>query len=275
MAIMACVGIGGYVAYKKYYTDPCEIEGKYKHDVVYLGTYPREMTKQVPNLSPYCVKVETWLRMHHIEYEVFPARRRSRKNSTPYIFFNGKEYSDSNFIIDFLTDYFKLDPTDGLSPEMQGVARAYGKMVDENTSWTYMLYRFVWHQPSFARVFRPQGPWFLSEILRRNIGRYIKEKAIYHGIGRNTPEEIEEIARRDLRAISNWLGKKNFFMGDKATKVDATIFGHLCQVAYVDMPYPHKKIMRDDYPNLLDYLDRVKSEYWSDWEEIVDQSNFC
>lgn len=40
----------------------------FEKDVVYLVQFPRPTT--VPNLSPFCLKLETWLRMMDIKYEV-------------------------------------------------------------------------------------------------------------------------------------------------------------------------------------------------------------
>ena len=53
----------------------------------------------------------------------------------PYIVLNGEEVPDSNLIIEYLTTYFKLDPTDGLSDEQLGISRAIQRMVDEATCW--------------------------------------------------------------------------------------------------------------------------------------------
>ena len=39
-------------------------------DVVYMYTFPRSISKGVPNMSPYALKLETWLRVHGIKYEV-------------------------------------------------------------------------------------------------------------------------------------------------------------------------------------------------------------
>ncbi len=42
----------------------------YEHGVLYLHIFPRDITRQMPNLSPFVVKMETWLRMHNIKYQV-------------------------------------------------------------------------------------------------------------------------------------------------------------------------------------------------------------
>ena len=49
--------------------------------------------------------------------------------------FNGEEMPDSNFIIEYLSEYFKKDPYAGLNNVEKSVARAFIKMVEENTAW--------------------------------------------------------------------------------------------------------------------------------------------
>lgn len=43
---------------------------EYKHDVVYLHVLPRSLAKDVVNLSPYALKLELWLRINNIPFEV-------------------------------------------------------------------------------------------------------------------------------------------------------------------------------------------------------------
>ena len=53
----------------------------------------------------------------------------------PYIIYNGELVTDSDIIIQYLTDKLGLDPTEGLTDEQRAVTRAFQKMVDENTYW--------------------------------------------------------------------------------------------------------------------------------------------
>ena len=40
-----------------------------------------------------------------------------------------------------------------------------------------------------------------------------------HGIGVHTPSEIDEFGKNDLQVLSDLLGSKDFFFGDKPTTV--------------------------------------------------------
>lgn len=246
---------------------------KCKKDVVYLCAYPRGIAKSVPNVSPFAVTLETWLRLKNIEHQIVPVIRKSRRNQIPYVFFNGEEYPDCGGMMDFLSEYFKMDSAEGLNPEQLGVTRAIMKMVEENTIWTYYLPRYVWQKKEFAKVFRP-GPWPFYGVYQHRLKVLVSRRAYFHGIGRHTEEEMADIAGKDLRALSAILGSKQFLMGDRITAVDCVVFGHLCQVAYVDMPYSHKQLLQGDCANLQDYIDRVRDQLFPDWDEIVPSGTF-
>ena len=44
------------------------VKQDWKEDTVYLIQFPR--THEIPTESPFCLKLETWLRMNGIKYEV-------------------------------------------------------------------------------------------------------------------------------------------------------------------------------------------------------------
>ncbi len=60
----------------------------------------------LPNASPFCMKLETYLRMTGIAYELSPPDMRdlgkAPKGKLPFIEDNGKIIADSTFIIDHL-----------------------------------------------------------------------------------------------------------------------------------------------------------------------------
>ena len=43
---------------------------KFERDLVYVYMHPRAAGKQVPSVSPFTVKMETWLRINNIKYQV-------------------------------------------------------------------------------------------------------------------------------------------------------------------------------------------------------------
>ena len=50
-------------------------------------------------------------------------------------------------------------------------------------------------------------------------------------------------------------------------QVDCSLFGIITQVICVPMKFPERKYIQDNCPNLLDFVDRIKSNYWPDWDE--------
>ena len=43
---------------------------QHEEDIVYLYSFPRSITRQMVNLSPYAIKLETWMRLKKIKYQV-------------------------------------------------------------------------------------------------------------------------------------------------------------------------------------------------------------
>ena len=102
-------------------------------DRVILHQFPR--FGPVPNLSPSCLKLETYLRMVKIPYKCSFAREASSKGKMPWIEYKGQQIADSNFCVEFLCKEFGVDVDDHLTVEQKGMARAIRVMLEENTYW--------------------------------------------------------------------------------------------------------------------------------------------
>ncbi len=71
-------------------------------DVVVLHQFDRAKTR--PNPSPYCLKLETFLRVAAIEYKIDTTQPMGPKGKAPWITFNGTDYNDSQHCIELLME---------------------------------------------------------------------------------------------------------------------------------------------------------------------------
>lgn len=85
--------------------------------------------------SPPCLKLETFLRMTKIPYENKYGLKFSKKGKMPWIEFNGREISDSNFCIQFLNKEFQVDIDSHLNATEKAIAHSVRTMLEENTYW--------------------------------------------------------------------------------------------------------------------------------------------
>ena len=99
----------------------------------------------LPNASPFCLKLETWLRMAGIPYEnAYTGNpRRGPKGKLPAIEHDGRVIADSGLIIDYLADTFEIDLDAGLSPVERATALAWRRLFEEHLYWTVVYARWV------------------------------------------------------------------------------------------------------------------------------------
>ena len=66
-------------------------------DIVYLIQFP--VSPYIRSISPFALKLETYLRLKKIKYEPVYSLKFSKKGQIPYIELNGEQISDSNICI--------------------------------------------------------------------------------------------------------------------------------------------------------------------------------
>ena len=89
------------------------------------------------------------------------------------------------------------------------------------------------------------------------VGSYVRQTKI-----KQVGERVE--GRREIS-----LRKLNTPPVNCLWQVDCVIFGHLCQVVFVDFPYFHKEAVDD---KVRAYLERVRDALWPDWyQRVVDE----
>ncbi|XP_065071184.1 failed axon connections homolog [Rhopilema esculentum] len=223
----------------------------------------------VPSLSPFCLKLETFLRMNKIPYENVHSLKVGKKGKMPWIEYKGERISDSSFIIDYLNKTFEIDMDKNLSKSEKAQSRALKVMLEEQSYFTLMYSRWVDEFNEFKKVVSTHQKGIGFAVTFKMNQRKARSTLDHQGIGRHSKEEIYKIAEQDLRALSDYLGEKPYMMGAEATTLDATAFGLLANIVYSGLESPQFKMVKEEFCNLADYVERLKSEFWVDWNEMV------
>ena len=224
---------------------------------------------EAPSPSSFVLKLMTYFRMTKIDYKVVETTRSSSKGKIPFIKYNGKEIADSTFIIELLNKEFDVDLNSSLSEIDKAVSIAFQRLCEENLYWSMVYHRWYDCKDKFF------GKFVMSSVMKAGmkVAAAIKYKPAIkanlngHGMGRHNEAEIYRIAEKDITSLSTFLGEKQYLMGDEPTEVDAVVFGLMAQFVYVQVGTKEEDLIREKFPNIITYCNRIKSKYWPDWDE--------
>lgn len=182
----------------------------------------------LPNPSPFCWKVEAYLRMAKLPYETvaFPNPRNAPKQKLPFVDDDGTVISDSTTILEHLvakhgplaSDAKRSAKDRAVDHLLQRTAEEhfyfallYSRWVDED-GWQHMRVYLHRAMPPVVRSIVPG-------LFRSAVAKQIASQ----GLGRHTPAEIYERGEADLVSFSAVLGDQPFFGGDEPSAIDATM----------------------------------------------------
>lgn len=218
--------------------------------------------------SPFCVKVESYLRMANLPYESLTGAqylRQAPKRKLPYIEDNGNLIADSSFILNYLRKTYGDTLDGGLSAEEKAVAHAFGKMIEENLYWVLVHARWkLDHNWAILKnTFFSGIPFPLNNIIAIIARKDVMSALYKHGMGRHSDAEITEIGKRDLQALSDFLGDKHYFLGDKPCSLDAVAYGILVQMIRLETFSAPIFDQAKTYKNLVGFTGRFHDTYFS------------
>jgi glutathione S-transferase len=190
--------------------------------------------------------------------------RKAPKGKLPYIEDNGKIIADSSFILKYLKETYGDTLDDDLSKSDKAIAHAFIKMIEENLYWTLVHARWkLDHNVAIlSKEFFGGIPFPLNKIIAFIAQKNIMKALYKHGMGRHSDEEIVEIGNRDLQALSDFLGNKTFFFGDKPTTLDAVAYGMLVEMIRVPIFTAPIFDRAKSYKNLVEFTDRFHQNYF-------------
>uniref|UniRef100_A0A915EB15 Uncharacterized protein n=1 Tax=Ditylenchus dipsaci TaxID=166011 RepID=A0A915EB15_9BILA len=200
------------------------IKVDWKKDVVYLFQFPRP--KCTANMSPFCLKLETFLRHHNIDHEIME------------------------------TMYFKIQ--DDLSEEQKGVVRTIDRMLDSGTFYNIYYYKGGTNPVQFAEaILDGQAPKFLKWFFVLLSYPKVWSTLNTVGTGRFSDDEVRQILHNDLLALDQILGDKQWLVADQPSLADFTFFSHAA--SSYNLPYhtPLQYFLDESFPRLRNLHDRI------------------
>jgi glutathione S-transferase len=223
----------------------------------------------IPNPSPFCMKLETWLRMTRLPFEIVRVvdPRKGPKGKVPWIEDQGRSIADSALIIDYLTKTYGDPLHTTLDAGEHATSLALRRMIEEHLYWAIAHGRFldaeVW--PSTKGQFLAGFPAPFRPLVGRLVRKTIAKSLHLQGLGRHSQDEIYGLACEDLTALSSFLGDKPYFFGEKATELDATAYGFLAQILWAPGSRRTREHM-EQTGNLPAFCERMKQAYYGGHE---------
>ena len=247
---------------------------KWQSDALGLGDHDEMSTLKayhlpgafgLPTVSPFCLKLDAFLRMTGIEHESVTAATpfAGPKKKAPWITYQGRTIGDSTFIIDFLKQEFSVDPDAHQDERQRAIGVAVQRLVEEYLYWAMVYDRWVREEnwPILKGTVLGSIPAPARALLAPYARRSVKKQLEGHGMGLHSPDEIEAIARKDIGALAAILGDQEWFGAEKISMIDATVYSLLANIAFVDFTSPMKAMIAD-HANLTQWLERMRAELW-------------
>lgn len=219
----------------------------------------------LPNASPFCMKLELYLRMAGLPYRnrYTLDLQRAPKGKLPWIDDDGTVMADSGLIV----EYLKRKHGDALDCDLTSLQRAQAlaiaRLVEEHLYWVVLHDRWIaspgWEMTR-AAVFGRLA-WPLRVIVPYVAQRGLRAELRGQGIGRHTPEQIHALGIADIDALAELLGDQEYFLGPQATSVDAVVAAFLANLLLVPLETPVKQAAAG-HSKLVAYCERVMRRYF-------------
>jgi glutathione S-transferase len=218
----------------------------------------------IPNLSPFCSKLETWLRIAGIAYEVVDTTdpRKGPRGKLPFIEDAGARIADTSIIVEHLVKTRGVDPDARLTESQRATATLVQRTLEEHYAFVLVythLYREEGLKHTRAR-FEPI-PAMVRPFVARAVYKQIKNILWLQGLLRYSHDEIVASAVRDWRAVLAFMSDGPFFFGDSPSGVDAIVFGTLASTVLTPIESPIRDFLRSQ-PRLMTYAERTRERFF-------------
>jgi glutathione S-transferase len=235
------------------------------HPPVRLFQFPRMFG--IPNVSPFCCKLETWLRIAGVPYEVVdtPDPRNAPRGKLPFIEDAGVRIADTSLIVDHLSETRGVDPDARLDASQHAIALLVQRTLEEHyafvLAYTHLLRDEGWRH---TRARFDSVPAIVRPLVRSMVRGRVRDLLWKQGVLRHSHEQIVESALRDWRAVLTVMSEGPFFFGEQPSGIDAVVFGALATSLLTPIDTPIRDFLRSQR-GLAAYADRMLARYFPEF----------
>lgn len=198
------------------------------------------------NISPFTLKLEAWLTLAGIPFEVVEVTNPARgpKGKIPFIDDDGEVIGDSALIIEHLERTRGVSLDSGLDPQVRAEALALRRLFEDHLYFIGAYSR--WLDPEGWRTVKPalfaHVPPGVRDVLGALVRRKVRRDLLGQGILRHSQDEIYAMAEDDLAAVSVILDDGPFFFQGRPGTLDCTAHGMLANILLVPVETELKRI---------------------------------
>lgn len=225
----------------------------------------------LPDISPYVTKLIFWLKVNKIPFEHKPQNLGTLDADAPYgklpYIINtddGTKVADSNTIIDYLIKKFDVKLDNSLSKEEHAVSLAFERLINEHLYFSGIL-EPRWRMDEGWEVYIPyivQGAEVGPDLRAVLDGFRVRILDGYkgQGMGRRDSPTVLEFYKRDVDALSDFLGSKPYMLGDKIHTVDVALYAMLRHLVDQPQKWPGTGYV-ETKKNLTDFMEKMRKDY--------------
>jgi len=240
----------------------------YEEDMIYLHKYGN-VDQYLPSLSPFCLKLEAYLRFASLKYTVVskPDFNLAPKGKLPFIERNGEILDDSSFIINWINDQIDFDPDASLVSDEKAISLATKRLLEDHLYFIIMKQRWLTNDGyKFTKTCFNDIPFFARPFVLRKIRKNVENTLYLQGIGRFSDEELYELANEDIKCLSNLLGESEYIFGtQEPTSLDIYVFSFIASIIQLPYDYPLKTLVMNKR-NLVNHCKRIGHLYFQEYD---------
>jgi hypothetical protein len=228
------------------------------------GRLPR-----LPGASPFCIKLESWLRLAGLPYTLMEAddRQGVSKRSLPRVISEtGRSMDGLRRVMQHVRSEARTDPDAWLTTDervfSQAVGHLYADWLVPAMVWLGWVEEESW--PGLRAIYAPPEGQSLPvhlDPLREHLNLRICELALRE----EERERVTELVVREVESLTDFLGSKPFFFGDQPSSVDCTVFALLVVSAAAPPESALGQLTHGSY-RIGDYVRRMVSRLYPEMQ---------